>query len=169
MGLFDANWAGIGKTFARGPHTNDPSDPQYEKHWEVVPGSLPSPSDGDRIIGAYEPDPGSGRVGTQASVRFIGDLAYVDRAILPEPAIGLLKPLGWAAKSRSIEPAAIPRSTLAISRDSEGRRTASIPREYGGGSVHERPGAIQGRANDATPREQLIALKGMFTRPRWRR
>jgi hypothetical protein len=119
VGLLDANWAGIGKTFVRGSHTNDPSDPQYEKHWEVVPGSLPSPSDGDRIIGAYEPDRGSGRVGTQANVRFVGDLAYVDRAILPEPAIGLLKPLGWAAKRRSIQPVAIPRSKLAISRDSK--------------------------------------------------
>jgi hypothetical protein len=99
----------------------------------------------------------------------VGDVAYVDRAILPEPAIGLLKLPAKAAKSRSIEPVAIPRSQLAISRDSEGCRIATIPAKYGGGAVHERPDAIRGRANDASPGDQLAALKGMFTRPRWRR
>jgi hypothetical protein len=88
---------------------------------------------------------------------------------LPAAAIGILKPVAWAASNRSIQPVAIPLTELAVNTDAQGVRRVSIPSAYGGGTLVERPGAIQGRANDATPREQLASLKSMFSSPRWRR
>jgi hypothetical protein len=169
MGLFDSNWRGLGKTFARGAHTNDPSDPQYAKHWDVVPGSLSHPYEGKPIIGTYQPDEGSLRVSVPTNLRFSGEVAYIDRAVLPEPAIALLKPAGWAAKHASIEPVAVPRAELRVTTDGRGHRSVTIPAAYGGGTIVERPGAIPGRANDATPAEQIRSLKGFFSNPRWRR
>lgn len=163
------NWLGLGKTLARGPHTNDPTDPQYTRHWDVVPGSLGAPNDDRPLLGAYRPDAGALRASTQANLRFSGGLGYVDRAVLPEPAIGALKPLSWAARKRSIDPVAIPLPELGITEDARGLRTAVIPQEYGGGRIVERPHAIPGRANDASVREQLAGLAGFFSRPRQRR
>ena len=93
----------------------------------------------------------------------------MDPAILPEPAFSLLKPASWAAKNRSIDPVAIPRSKLSIETDAHGRRNVSIPDEFGGGRVVERPHAIRGRANEASPGEQRRALGGFFSNLRGHR
>lgn len=165
MGLLNPNWFGIAKSVARGPNSTEPTDPQYQRSFDVVPGSLERPTD-DLIIGSYEPAGGAARVRVPANVRMSGDTVFIDRALLPEPAVGALKPVAWAAEHRSIAPTSFPRDALTIRADERGIRSAAIPDAYGGGTIHERPGAVGGRINDASPAEQLRALKGWFSRPR---
>lgn len=113
MGLLNPNWFGMAKTVARGPNSTEPTDPQYQRSFDVVPGSLERPTD-DLIIGSYEPAGGAARVRVPANVRMSGDTVFVDRALLPEPAVGALKPVAWAAEHRSIAPTSFPRDALTI-------------------------------------------------------
>jgi hypothetical protein len=165
MGLLNPNWLGITKTVARGPNSTEPTDPQYGRSFDVVPGSLDGPTDA-LVIGSYEPAPGSARARVPANLRLSGDTVFIDRAVLPEPAVGALKPAAWAAEHRSIAPTSFSRDELVITTNERGLRSAVIPDAYGGGTIHERPGAVRGRINDASPAEQLRALRGWFSRPR---
>ncbi len=167
MGPLNPNWSGIAKTLFRGPHTTEPSDPQYVRSFDVVPGSLSSPTD-DLLIGSFEPQDGQGRVGVPANLRISGDTVFIDRMILPEPAANALKPISWIAEHRSVEPSSFPLADLEMSTAPDGTRRASIPDALGGGAIYERPNAYRGRINDASAAEQIEALKGWFSRPRWR-
>ena len=168
MGLISPNWYGIARTFARGPHSNCPGDPQYWRHWEAVEGSPGRPTDAI-VLGTYDPPRGSRRARIPANARFSGDKVFIDRANLPEPAIGLLKPAAWGAKHRTIDPVAIPKSEVALGTDRNGQRVLIIPEQYGGGRIVERPSAIRGRANNTSAGKQARALLGLFSNPRWRR
>lgn len=117
MGLLNPNWFGIAKTVARGPNSTEPTDPQYQRSFDVVPGSLERPTD-DLIIGSYEPAGGAARVRVPANVRVSGDTVFIDRALLPEPAVGALKPVAWAAEHRSITPTSSRETRLRSARTS---------------------------------------------------
>ena len=167
MGPLDPNWQGMLRMLARGPHSSEPTDPQYAKSYDVVAGSLDRPVD-DLIQGSYHPVRGQARVGVPANARISGDTVFFDRMVLPEPAIEALKPLSWVVEHRSIEPTSVPLSDLSVTRDPHGR-TVEIPEAYGGGVIRERPNAYRGRINDAPPAVQMEALQGWFTDPIWRR
>ncbi len=168
MGLLDPDWQGLARTFARGPHSTEPTDPQYARSYDVVPGSLDRPVD-DLIQGSYHPGRGQARVGVPVNARISGDTVFFDRMVLPEPAADALKPVSWVAENRSIEPTSVPLSELSVTRDADGLRTIEIPEADGGGVIRERPNAYRGRINDASPAEQIRALKGWFSDPIWRR
>ena len=66
---------------------------------------------------------------------------------------------GMGGQEPPIQPVAVPRAELRVTTDDRGHRSVTLPAAYGGGTIVERPDAIPGRANDATPAEQLRASR----------
>lgn len=165
MHPLDPDWSGLRETFGRGAHTNDPHDPNYPQHWDIVAGSLNAPLDA-MIIGIYLPDPGSGRDKIDANVRFCGRTAYIDRAKMPAAPVKGLKPLNWLAEHRTIEPVGFPWAERDLERDHEGRLILRIPGRYGGGRIVQHLHAVSGRINDASPGIQLRSFWDRVRGPR---
>jgi hypothetical protein len=133
---------------ACGPHGRSlPPGSRYERHFDVVSGSLDCPLD-DLVVGDWEAGPTCGGASVPMNLRFSGDVVFLDRGTQPRVALKGGRLRDWVMAQRSIEPVCIRRADLRLTGGA-GWRIAVVPRGCGGGIVYERPDAFRDRRTNS--------------------